>query len=276
MDYNLNNVSIISSVITSYYQKLVNLILEGKEDNDEYNDILDKIKHIVKVEKKAYSNISLETINEYYKNTDFDGDNPIENRTFSRLSEREKVLNDKQRLDDDSLLSSVLDAKITIDMIKLVYQKLINLKEENIDEDTYFSLMMYYHVSKFTYLTDSSFIEKIALEHNFNVEEIPTISFEEINKAFGIDLHNDLMEILYLNIYEELSALYELSEKDPILNTYSALTELSRIEVMLSYLDEKTLDRLINSYNQEYGDSKKETMINANNLIKKRKKEFKK
>lgn len=273
MSPKLNKISIISSIITSYYQKLVNLIYEGNKNNDEYNEILEKIKEIIKLEKESYNNIDLKTIKDYYNEINLDGDNPIENRCFSRLSEREKSLCGEPRSNNGMLLSVVIDGKIMIDVLKLVHKRLHELKEEDIN--AYENLMMYYEVSKFTYLTDSSFLEDLALKYDFNVEEIPSLSFEEISKSFNIDIKNNFMEIIYLNIFTELNALYEISEKDKMLNTYLALTELSRIEVLLSYLDEKTLDRLINAYQEEYGDSNKETMINAAILIKKRKKEFK-
>ena len=52
MDENLIRVTVVSSLITNYYNKLSELIYEGNENSDEYYEILQKIKDAVKIEKK--------------------------------------------------------------------------------------------------------------------------------------------------------------------------------------------------------------------------------
>lgn len=105
---------------------------------------------------------------------------------------------------------------------------------------------------------------------------MPDISIEDINEVFDINLINDYSEVLHYNIFTGLNALYEINEKDEILNTYLALIELARIEAILSYLDKKTLNNVENSFNNTYCTSKKEQINTAKSLIKQRKNEINK
>ena len=80
--------------------------------------------------------------------------------------------------------------------------------------------------------------------------------------------------MLQINILTGLTTLKEINTYDEMLNTYLALTELSRIEALLSYLDKNNIEKLLEIYKFVYGDSKEETMTTANALIRKRKKEL--
>ena len=94
------------------------------------------------------------------------------------------------------------------------------------------------------------------------------------NNEFNIDLIRDFSNMLQINILTGLTTLKEINTYDEILNTYLALTELSRIEALLSYLDKNNIEKLLEIYKFVYGDSKEETMTTANALIRKRKKEL--
>ncbi len=268
-----NNISILCSVINTYYQKLADLTINGCEDSVEYDEVLDNLRDKIELEKKELKKLDLKTIRSFFDNYYTDEDNPIDNRRFSRLSEREKVLCGEPKLDDDSLLSNVIESKILIDMFKLVYKKILT-QEDKMSEEDFISTMMYYNFSKFTYLTENTFIEKIALAHNFHVDELPELSFDEIEKAFNIPLKKNLMEILRRNIFTELEALSEICEDDKVLSNYLKTTELARIQVMLKYLDERTFNDVFYSYMALYGESKSDMMKQAKKLIKKRKKDF--
>ena len=162
-----------------------------------------------------------------------------------------------------------------IDTLKLVNQRLLNLIEDTDEDDNDLSdLLLYFKVSKFTYLADSSFLEDLALECDFNIEELPTLSFDKVNNELKIDVLNEANGIFYFYIFNELDALCEISEKKGALNTYLALTGLSRVEVLLNFLDKETFNDVFNYFQEKYGNLKIETMDSAKRLIRKRKEEF--
>ena len=274
MSEELSKLSMIAKSITNYYQELENLIYEDLTRNEEYEEIIKRIQELIKYENEEYAKVNLETIKTYFKQIHNKDESLVKQRIQNRLNERLEILTNEPQTDDGKLLSNIIDAKIMIDTLKIVEKRIENIKQENIHDPRFNTLIQYYESSKLTYLTNTSYLENIALKHSFDIKNIEEISIDKINNEFNIDLIRDFSNMLQINILTGLTTLKEINTYDEILNTYLALTELSRIEALLSYLDKNNIEKLLEIYKFVYGDSKEETMTTANALIRKRKKEL--
>lgn len=274
MSEELSKLSMIAKSITNYYQELENLIYEDLTRNEEYEEIIKRIQELIEYENEEYAKVNLETIKTYFKQIHNKDESLVKQRIQNRLNERLEILTNEPQTDDGKLLSNIIDAKIMIDTLKIVEKRIENIKQENIHDPRFKTLIQYYESSKLTYLTNTSYLENIALKNSFDIKNIEEISIDKINNEFNIDLIRDFSNMLQINILTGLTTLKEINTYDEILNTYLALTELSRIEALLSYLDKNNIEKILEVYKFVYGDSKEETMTTANALIRKRKKEL--
>lgn len=273
MPEEIKRVILLSGEITMNYVRLSELIIDNKTDTEEFDETLKRIKEILDEEEETYSKINLDTIEGYFKVYSALDDTPIENRVLERLSERKNVILDVPRINDYTTIGSVLGSKIMIDTIKLMEERINSLEKENCTDEGVKLLRIYHKSAMFAHLTYNTYIEKRSLEYNFDIESIPSISFEEINNQFDTSIPNNIQNTIIRHILEDIMSLNDLNQNlpDRIMATYLALFELSRIETMLEYLNKKSLNTIYNIFQTQFTNSKTEPMLMAKELIRKRK-----
>ena len=271
MPEELKKVILLSEEITMQYVKLTGLMIDEETDTEEFEDTLTKIKELLDEEQEVYSKINLDTIEGYFKVYNLLEDTPIENRVLERLKERKNVILDVPRINDYTTIGSVIGAKIVIDTIILMEKRINSLVKENSTDEGVNLIKMYHKSALFAHLTNSTYIEKRSLEYDFDVESMPPISFEEINKQFDANIPNDIQNTIIKHILEDLISLNDINLPDRFVATYIALFELSRIETMLEYLNKNSLNTMYRIFQSQFNNSKTEPMLMAKELIRKRK-----
>ncbi len=267
--------SIYSKVITEYYESLMQLTEENEDGANKYEEILEKIKRTTKLEKKAYSEIDLSTINDFFEKNIKDNTNVAECRLFQRLEERVSELTDEKKLEDGTLFENIFEYMMTLDAFKLIRKRILSIKDENEKYEGYKQLVLYHHISKYSHFSINSYAEDVALENYFNIDKMPIFTMEDIDKMFNIDSINATAPGLCKVIFNRLDTLYTINSNDGILNTYVALTALSQIEVSMNYLNLEEMNNIMSTFQIIYGGTKKEQMLTAKRLIKKRLNELK-
>lgn len=276
MTEELMSARLISKAIMDLYTKLMDLISDNNEDSILYDETIHKIKKAVILEKKAYNKIDLLTIKTFFDKYDSKSDTPTEKRMYEKLTERMDRLTEKRKLQDGTLFTNVVDSKIIIDSFRIIRKRILSIKDENQEDELFKRLVLYYHISKFSLFTTNSYIEDIALECNFNVDKMPNITFEDINKMYNIDSLKIANDDLCLKVYAILSILNEINNSDGVLNDYLALTELSNIETILNYLEYNEVSKLETLYQTIFSKTTKPQLITAKKLIRNRLKELNK
>ena len=152
---------------------------------------------------------------------------------------------------------------MSLDTFKLIRKRILSIKDENEKYEGYKQLVLYHHISKYTHFTINSYTEDLALDSHFNIDEMPTFTFEDINKMFNVDTLKETTPGLTMAIFNNLDRLYAINTHDGILNTYLALTSLSQIEVAMNCLNLEEMNNLMSSFQMIYGGTKKEQMQTA-------------
>lgn len=278
MTNNLFNISVASTIITGYYQKLINLALTYCEDSSEFKDTIEKLKECVRVEHDFYLALDDNDINEYFKHiknkTSFS--NKIDGRIYMRISNIKKIYEGNPVIDGDKLLSSIISSKITIDVLKNVEQKIIEINNtDTMDEEDKAFLSLYSKYYKFHYLSANPFIENLAFDNEFDIAKIPSYSYQDIEDSFKVKFVNNIQGNFYNYIIASLDELANIQSDDKYLLIYTKLFETARIESMLPYLNIDSLNKLIsyiNNHNIKYNSNSALTKVRK--LIMKRKEEF--
>ena len=273
MEDKLQSVSISSGIIISYYDKLRKLSFNNQEDSQEYEYLVHKLKRFVQGEASIYDELSDEEINnaiQYFKIHDINGE--TESRMYSKLNQQYR----KRNYNNFTIqLSNLITSKIMIDVLKMVTNKLLKLSTtSDLDSEEIDILFTYNDVYKYNYLTINEYIEKIALEYKFCVLAIPTMDFKDIEKAFNADFIDKSGNITFDYIKDSIEELLKADTDDKYLYMFITLFEMSRIEVMLPYLNKEKLNELslyLNSLNIKDEDL---VIKKIRKLIKKRKEEF--
>lgn len=241
MSNNIISIKIASTIVTTYYKMLMNLASQDKDKTDEFYEIIDKLKKAVDGEEQLYNNLTSEEYDELIK---YYQGNKLQSSTDARIYIRVK---NYQRLnlpsliiyDKNILLSSVITAKLIIDVLKMVNQKIDDLEDN--DKEI---IKLYANIINITYLSSNEFIEKIALNNDFDINEIPVINFSNIEKTFNVKFINEAQDLLMQYVNDSYEELNSLNYEDEYLNEYTKLLELSRIEIMIPYLNKDNLLRV--------------------------------
>lgn len=277
MNNNILNIKLMSQFITAYYQKLIKLTLNGMTESDEYQETIDKIKYMAQEENSIYKKLTpkeIKAIVEYFNQNEVQNDTDA--RIYTRTNDQNR-LNDKNNINIDNQvpLSAVISSKIIIDVLKIVNTKILDLEiTDDITEEDIIMLNAYNSVYKYKYLTANSFIEQLSLDNNFDIEEIPTINLYNIEKELNIEIISKAQNTFFNYIFSSIKELINLVSNDRHLYLYASLFELSRIEVMLPYLNKENLTKL--SLHLSNLNINSNSIIKVKKLINKRKEELEK
>ena len=272
MNEKLQKAYLASAIIQSYYMKLSELSYQECEDTEEYVEIIDKLKKATNGEKTIYDEIPEEEIDTaiaHFKENDIS--NVFEARMYSRLNQS---LRKRQNSDLLAELANIISSKIIIDVLKKVFLEISKLKLLEVPEEDVAALLLRNDIYKYNYLTGNDFIEQIALQYKFNILSLPTIKFEEIESSFKTSFVKKSAGLFYSYIVESIEELQEIETEDKYNNIYVTLFEMSRIEVMLPYLNKEYLIKLAKYLDSLKDKANNDIIKKIKKLIIKRKEEF--
>ena len=253
MNETLFKISTTSLIIISSYNKLVNLALADMEDTLEYQEYLEKIKKYVNYENELYQSLTKKDINEYdtLMQNISRFDNQVDARIYSRINDIKRIKNNQPVINNNILLSSVISSKLTIDILKNVDHIISNLTEnEELDETDITMLNLYNKRYKHHYLASNYFIERLSLEHNFNLDNIPSYSYEDIEDKFNIRFLDNIQNNFYDYVIASLDELANMHSDNKYILIYSSIFEIARIKSIIEYLDLNSLNKLFTLINE--------------------------
>ena len=253
MNETLFKISTASLIITSSYNKLISLALADMEESEEYQEYNEKIKKYVSYENELYQSLSEKDINEYdtLMQNISRFDNQVDARIYSRINDIKRIKNNQPVINNNILLSSIISSKLTIDILKNVDHIINNLTEnEELDETDITMLNLYKKRYKYHYLTSNYFIEKLSIEHNFELNNIPSYSYEAIEDRFDIRFLDNIQNNFYNYVITSLEELANMHSDNKYVLIYSSIFEIARIESIIEYLDLNSLNKLFRFINE--------------------------
>lgn len=272
MSNELTKAGFASMIVESYYVTLRELSFEDKEDTEEFKNIVTKLRSIIPAENEMYNELSNEDIvfalNSFRKT---ETDSLVKQRIYSKIKDlyRERI---NTALVTE--LGNIITSKILIDVLKQLNRKLHNLIDGNLDSEERERLLSYANVYKYNYLTANPFIEDLALKADFDVEALPNIKFDEVEKTFQLKFVEKSAELFLSYVKDSIKELISAESKDEYLNVHVTLFEISRVEVMLPYLTKSNLEELSHFIDTLEYKNKDVAIRNIKKLIRKRKEEL--
>lgn len=278
MDNNLFNISMASLFITATYEKLLKLEFIDLTDGVEYEDTINNLKRYVDMENEFYHKLTKIDIDTYFNliKDIHRFNNQVDARIYSRMNDIKRINDGNISIDNNILLSSVISSKLTIDILKNVHNKIKELEDNSeFTVDDVMSLQLYETRFMYHYLTSNYFIERLSLENNFDLNEIPGYSYQDIEKRFNIQFINNIQNNFYNYVIESLNQLTNIKSDDKYLLIYSSIFEIARIEAMLPYLNSDSINKLlatIEEHTIKYDSNS--ALRKIKKIINKRKEEF--
>jgi len=269
---------IISIRIVSLYDKLREYSYNNITDTEEYYTCIEEIKKLIKLENNEYNKLDISLINNYLDNICQEGiDNPYDERYYLKLLNHKKRIVNKENNSEDSIVSMIIDSKIQIDVLKKINELIYTCNTFNYDEELFLNELISYHeASKYTYLTSNNYLELLSLYSDFNIEKIPTLSFEKIEEEYNLSFIEESQPIFIDSITFSIDNLFKLDDNNNnIEKVYTMLYNFSEIEVFLSYLTLNSLKIISDYYENNLKNCKGSiARTNIKRLINNRKKDF--
>ena len=246
----------ISVKICKLYEKLIYLELIDKTNSDEYIDTVNELDMLVQNETDIYDKLDIFDLNKYYseiKNDTNDLD-IVKNRYYLKLKERIDSLDNVYFCDYPFTLDTAIYGKILLDSLVKIEEQFKCIDTDNSVDNSVFDLHSFHKTYKYTLISSNDFLERLAINFNFNLLDVPMVSFDKIKDNFGCgnDFNNKLNFKLYLLAIDIINVLINNANNLDISYLYSNLLYISQLEVIISYMDKSLLERLI-----LYCDSKK-------------------
>ena len=272
MNERIQKARLSSAIVETYYIKLRELSYQNKENTSEFDEIIDILKKATLTEKETYDELSDEeiatTIQEF-KNSD------VQNVTEARMYDKLNASYRKRNNTEFTIsLGNIITSKIIIDVLKTVIFKIINLTSVGASEEDIELMLTYNDIYKYNYLTANEYTEQLSLQYKFDVLALPDIEFDEIEKKFKTQFVNKAADLFYNYITDSINELLEVETDDQFVNLHVTLFEMSRIEVVLPYLDKVHLTKLANYLNELKSKKDNNVMKKIRIIVNKRKEEF--
>lgn len=240
---NLQIISITSLIIQNYYQQLKELSYQNRENDPEYEIIIDKLKQGVKGEKEIYHSLSDEDLEKglaYFKKNGLNSDLDVRiNLKLSQLNNERKCNKVHAELDN------IILAKIMLDVFKTITERLLSIDSNDVSAEEIEELLLKNNICKYYYLTINDLIEEIALECRFDILAMPTIDLSRLEKDLNMPIIKGMSEFAYNCIITSLNHLLKRdAENKDSKNTYLKIYETTKIEILLPYLNKEHLIKL--------------------------------
>ena len=273
MSDNINSARLSTFILFEYYKKLIDLACNFLDESDEFKELIDKINNAIRVENEMYANMSLDEINKCLDNIPNVIADDLIARYYSKLNYQKRINDGGKVIDDGILLSAVISAKISIDLLKILENMINNLEtNEKIDENDIYMLKMHHINNKYLYFTSNNFLERYAIEYNFDINKIPAISFRDIEEKFNVSFINNIGIIFTNYVIDSMNEIKNLNSDNKYYLSYKSMMELARVEAILPYLDIKAIKNIEDKY--DYKNDTDITIRAIKKKIKKRKEEL--
>ena len=253
----------ISSGIISKYIELTCLPIYTIS-NDMKQDKINEIKILVEEEYKiihSMSKIDIKLCLEKIDNNDNKYDTAVLARIRNKLEDYNEVLNGNyvtinelgiKNIPKDRMFSSyeIVLSMFNIEIIKRMKDKIYTLNP-SCNKDIIFinNLKKQLEASKITFLFNESASELISLYNNIDIEQIPNIDINKIiNKiSRNINLNNVITSTAAVYTKKILSIISCMPKiKNNPNDVFDYLSLITRLEVLISYLDKNTLNMVYN------------------------------
>lgn len=240
----------ISVKICKTYEKIIYLELINETNSKEYIESVNELKHLIEEETKTYDKLDIIDLDKYYTKSNkenLSNLDAVKSRYHSKLKERIDLL-DSPILDDYPFtLDTAIFGKILLDALVNVEKQFKILNPNSNPNNHIFELYSFHKTYKYTIIASNDFLERIATNFNFNLQNIPNITFEKIKNNFEYNetFYNKLNQILYLMAIDTINILINSDTSTEIEHLYSNLLFISQLEVIISNLDKNLLKQLL-------------------------------
>lgn len=273
----LMNAFLESRKIGNYYDWLIKYTLYDEEDTDKYRECIRNIQISKVKEKQLYNKLTLEEIVDYVRSDDF-LKNMIVDRTIAGVRIRGKLLNlEINRLlrnDNNSSqgIGEMIDNSIGLEAMKKTYRFFEDLDISVIeDEEALNKLKSHNKICKYEQLTAADNIEDLALNHNFNLEEIPLTKLSKIKAEFE-KKNIPIAQYLYIKFFKIIEDLKSINNDEmPLLNTYYAYEKLTELDIIMNNVSKEVLKKIISKFERDNQNNHSEIIKHVKILLKKRK-----
>lgn len=273
----LMNAFLESRKIGNYYDWLIKYTLYDEEDTDKYRECIRNIQISKVKEKQLYNKLTLEEIVDYVRSDDF-LKNMIVDRTIAGVRIRGKLLNlEINRLlrnDNNSSqgIGEMIDNSIVLEAMKKTYRFFEDLDISVIeDEEALNKLKSHNKICKYEQLTTADNIEDLALNHNFNLEEIPLTKLSKIKAEFE-KKNIPVTQYLYIKFFKIIEDLKSINNDEmPLLNTYYAYEKLIELDIIMNNVSKEVLKKIISKFERDNQNNHYEIIKHVKILLKKRK-----
>ena len=240
----------ISVKICSLYEELVCLTICDNEHTDEYIKNIDLLRNLIDDETNTYDKLDEKDVVRYFNSIneeDMGNFDSVKSRYYSKLKERKEILDDDKASLYPFTLDTAISGKILLDSLVKLEKQFLDIDGNIISDDVIFEIYSYHKAHKFTLISSNDFAERIAVDFDYNIIDIPNISFDVIKRNFkgGKEFNRYLNRTLYLMGIEIINTLINSKNNDAY-DIYTNMLYMLELEVIISYLDDIYIDKLNN------------------------------
>lgn len=246
----------ISVKICSLYEELVCLTVCDNEHTLEYIKNIDLLRNLIVDETDIYDKLEDKDIIKYFNRIneeDMSKFDSVKSRYYSKLKERKDLLDDNKFYGYPFTLDTAISGKILLDSLVKLEKQLIDKDGNIIQDDVIYELYSYHKAHRFTLISSNDFLERLAVDFDYNIIEIPNVTFDVIKKNFKCNngFYKYLNRTLFLMGIEIINTLINSNNSDTY-DIYTNMLYMSQLDAIISYLDDTYIDRLskyVNSLN---------------------------
>ena len=244
----------ISVKICKIYEELIYITFSESDMTDEYYDNIAKLRDLIDDETDTYDKLDFEDLEKYFNkisNEDTSSFDAVKSRYYSKIRERKDLMEDGIDKGYPFTLNTALVGKVLLESMINMEKYFLHELDLNVDIDneSFYDLFSFHKVYKFTLLSMNDFVERLAVNFDFHLTDIPNISFDKIKNNFKCNnnFYNYLDNLLLILSKEIIDVLLNNNGNDEIYGNYSTLLNIFQLEVILSYLNKDSL-LILNDY----------------------------
>lgn len=234
--------------ICKLYDDLVSFVLADNEFSQEFNKKVLELEILLDDENKVYEKLDENNINKYldqFSNDSIVELDSVKSRYYNKLKERLSVLDGTNNSDYPFSLETVIIGKLLLDSMKKVENNIVNSLNDG-DFSIYDLLYSFHRTYKYTLISMNAFLERLAVEFNFDISNIPNISFERIKENFDCNnrFYYYLDNLLLMIAKDTVKMINTDNNSDDITVIYSNLLSISQLEIITLNLSNNALNEL--------------------------------
>jgi len=239
----------VSVKICRAYQKLMSMVFNKQENTNEYLECVDEIKTLIEDETETYDRLDVIELDEYFKRIseeDTSNFDEVKSRYYLKLKERIDLLENDSLYEYPFTLNTAIFGKILLESLLNVELQFKDMNKRN-NNGSISSLYSFHKTYKYTLISSNDFLERLAVDFNFNLDSIPKISFDKIKDNFDCDntFYNYLNKTLYLMAIDTINTLIRDNVNIGVSHLYSEVLFISQLKVICSYIDYNAYKKLV-------------------------------